>query len=199
MTFTQLEDLPHELFFIIFTYFNGVDLCLAFSNLNTRINRLLFNVASHQSLDLTSGSVSYNGFRAYITDRSGVRSSFISSLKFDCLSLSPFGISDLFSSLMDASIDNRLQRLILITSENASVETTEIIRFLEHMMLANKKGRGRLEHLTLMFENFNDYYAKIVIMIIQRNISFDTMILNVTKSMSYIKLLQQKKNILSEI
>ncbi|CAF4038404.1 unnamed protein product [Rotaria magnacalcarata] len=181
MTSTRLEDLPHELFFIIFTYFNGVDLCLAFSNLNTRIDRLLFNVASHQSLDLTSGSVSYNAFRAYITDRYGVRSSFISSLKFDCLSLSPFGINDLFSSLMDTSIDNRLQRLTLITSEYVSVKTTEIIKFLEHMMIANKQGRGRLEHLTLTFENCNDYYAKIVTMIIQLNISFGTMILNVTK------------------
>src|SRR5690242_15297638 len=113
---TRLEDLPNELFFIIFTYFNGLDLCLAFSNLNTHIARLLDNVASHQSLDLTSGSISYKAFRAYISDRYSVRSSFISSLKFDCLSLSPLGIKDLFSSFIDNSISNRLQRLTLITS-----------------------------------------------------------------------------------
>jgi len=190
--FTRLEDLPTDLFYIIFTHLNGVDLCLAFSNLNIRFNQLLDDVASHQSLDLTSGSVSYNAFRAYITDRYGVRSSFISSLKFDCLSLSPFGIKDLFSSFIDTSINNRLQRLTLITSEFASVKTAEIVTFLEHMMIANKRGCGRLEHLTLNFELCKNYYAKTLIMIIQRNISFDTMIINVTNCMSYVKLSQQK-------
>jgi hypothetical protein len=186
--FTQFEDLPNELFYIIFIYLNGVDLCLAFSNLNTRINRLLDNVASHQSLDLTSGSVSYNGFRAYITDRYGVRSSFISSLKFDCLSLSPFFIKDLFSCFTNISFNNRLQRLTLITSAYASVTTTDIVTLLEQMMIANKEGCGRLEHVTLEFESFNDYYEVILTKIIQRNISFDTMILNVTERMSYVKL-----------
>ena len=146
MMFIRLEDLPNELFFIIFTYINGVDLCLAFSNLNTRINQLLNNVAFHQSLDLTSGSVSYNAFRAYITDLYGVRSSFISSLKFDCLCLSPFGIKDLFSSLMNTSINNRLEHLTVITSEYACVKTIEIVTCLEQMMIAYKQGRGRLKY-----------------------------------------------------
>lgn len=184
MMSTRLEDLPNELFFIIFTYFNGLDLCLAFSNLNTRIARLLDNVASHQSLDLTSGSISYKAFRAYINDRYSVRSSFISSLKFDCLSLSPLGIKDLFSSFIDNSISNRLQRLTLITSEFSSVTTTEVITFLENMMIANKQCRGRLEHVTLKFENCTDYYLKILIMITRRNISFSTMILNVSRCKS---------------
>lgn len=189
MMFTRLEDLPNELFYIIFTYLNGVDLCLAFSNLNTRIYRLLDDVASHQSLDLTSGSVSYNAFRAYITDRHGVRSSFISTLKFDCFNLSPFGIKDLFFCFTNIS-NNRLQRLTLITSEAASVTTTDIVTLLEQMMIANIEGCGRLEHLTLKFEFCDDYYATILAKIIQRNISFDTMILNVTKCMSYVKLYQ---------
>ncbi len=184
MMSARFEDLPNELFFIIFTYFNGIDLCLAFSNLNIRINRLLDNVASHQSIDLTSGSISYKAFHAYISDRYGVRSSFISSLKFDCLSLSPFGIEELFSSFINNSINNRLQRLTIITSEFSSVKTTEIITFLEHMMIANQQGRGRLEHLILNFENGDDYYLKILIMIIQRNISFPTMMLNVSQCKS---------------
>jgi len=188
--FTQLEDLPNELFLFIFTYLNGVDLCLAFSNLNTRIQRLLDDVASHQLLDLTSGSVSYNAFRAYITDRYGVRSSFISSLKFDCLNLSPFDIKDLFSCFTNISVNNRLQCLTIITSESASVTTTDIVTLLEQMMIANKQGYGRLEHLTLKFEFCDDYYETILVKIIQRNISFDTMILNVTKCMSYVKLYQ---------
>ena len=184
--FTRLEDFPNELFFTLFTYFNGVDLCLAFSNLNSRISRLLYNLASHQSLDLTSGSVSYKAFRAYITDRYSVRSSFITSLKLDCLSLSPCGITDLFSGFINAATSNRLQRLTLITSANASIKPTEIVAFLEQMMIAYTQGRGRLEHVTLMFEKCEDYYAKILTMIIQRNISFDTMILNITESMSYV-------------
>jgi hypothetical protein len=184
--FTQIEDLPNELFFIIFTYLNGVDLCLAFSNLNTRIHRLLDDVASYQSFDLTSGSASYNAFRAYITDRHGVRSSFISSLKFDCFSLSAFGIKDLFSCFINTSIHNRLQRLTLITSQSASVTRTDIITLLEHMMIANTQGYGRLEHLTLLFEFCNNYYAAILGMFIQRNISFNTMIFNVTKCKSYM-------------
>jgi hypothetical protein len=188
--FTQLEDLPNELFLFIFTYLNGVDLCLAFSNLNTRINHLLDTVASHQSLDLTSGSVSYSAFRAYIADQYGVRSSFISALKFDCLSLSSFCIKDLFSSLIDISVNNRLQRLTLNASKFASVKTTEIVLLLEQMMIANQQGRGRLEHLTLKFTSCNDYYVNILTMIVQRNISFHTMVLKVTKGMSYVQISQ---------
>lgn len=192
MTLTKLEDLPNELFYIIFTYLNGVDLCLAFSNLNTRIHRLLDDVTSHQSLDLTSGSVSYNAFCAYIADQYGVRSSFISALKFNCLSLSPFGIEDLFSCFTNISLTNRLQRLTLTTNKYASVTSAHIVALLEHMMIANKQGRGQLQHLIFMFTFCDDYYAIILTNIIRRNITFDTMILNITRCMSDVKLYQEK-------
>jgi hypothetical protein len=50
MMCTRLENLPNEVFFIIYTHFNDVDLCLTFYNLNTCIHRLLDNVASHRFL-----------------------------------------------------------------------------------------------------------------------------------------------------
>ena len=190
MVLTYLEHLPNELFYIIFSYVNSVDLCLAFSELNTRFSRLLDDVSSHQSLDLTSGPVSYRAFRAYITDRYGVRSSFISSLKIDCFTLSPFGIEDLFSCFINTSIPNRLQRLTILTYESASIDENDIVTLLNQMMTANKQGRGRLQHLTLRFQCFNQYYATILTKIIQQNISFDTMIFNISPCMLYIKLYQ---------
>lgn len=182
---TRLEDFPNELFHMIFAYGNSVDIYLAFSNLNVRLKQLLADVASHQSLDLSSGSLSYHAFRAYITDYCGVRSSFISSLKFDCLSLSPFGINDLFSCLMNTVEHNRLQRLTLITSEFASVNAIDVVTLLKQLAAANDQGRGRLKHLTLQFESFDDYYSGTLAKIIQWNISFDIMILNVNKCMLY--------------
>ena len=192
--FTQLEHLPGELFFIIFSYLNGVDLCIAFSNLNRRINRLLDNVASYQSLDLTDGSVSYDAFCSYVSDRCCVRSSFISSLKLDPLSLPSFSTTQLFSSFTNICTNSRLQRLTLITNILASIRTIEIITFLEQMMIANEQRRGRLEYVNLTFEKYNDYYGDILTMIIKRNISFKTMIFNITSCMykSFMKNVQLK-------
>jgi hypothetical protein len=195
---TRLENLPNELFFIIFSYLNGLDLCLALRNLNTRFKQLLDEVAGHQALDLTCGSISYNAYRAYLTDRYGIRSTFISSLKFDCLILSPFGIKDLFSCFINNSMNNRLEYLTIITSVNSSVKITEIVIFLEQMMIANKQGRGRLKHLNLKFNEYEEYYARILIMIIERNISFETMIFNVNQCKSNLKLLQEKMSFVKE-
>jgi len=190
--FTQLEDLPGELFSIIFSYLNGVDLFIAFSKLNTRINRLLDNVASYKSLDLTDGSVTYDAFCSYVSDRCGVRSSFISSLKVDPLSLPSFGTTQLFSSFTNTCTNSRLERLTLITSTLASVKTIEIVTFLEQMMIANEQRRGRLKYITLTFEKYNDYYADILTMIIKRNISFNTMIFQLTHCMSYVQVIYGK-------
>jgi hypothetical protein len=79
-----------------------------------------------------------------------------------------------------------------MTSEYASITTTDIITLLEEMMMANAQGCGQLKHLTLKFEFWDEYYEAILTKIIQRNISFETMILNVTKCMLYVELPQSR-------
>ena len=78
---------------------------------------------------------------------------------------------------------NRLQRLTLIASQFASVNAIDAITLLKQLVLANDQGRGKFKHLTVQFEIFDDYYSRILAKIIQWNISFDTMILNVSKGM----------------
>jgi len=185
MTISRLDDLPNELFYIIFTYLNGVDLCLAFFNLNTRINQLLDDVSSSQSFDLTSGSISYRTFLAYIDDQNHVRSKFISSLKFNCIDLSPFGICDLINCFTNDSV-NRLRRLTIMTSIWTSLVGTGN-GLLGKLMLANEEGRGQLEDLTLKFQDWRDFYESELIKIFEKKISFNTMTFDVTRCMLFSK------------
>ena len=177
---TQIEHLPNELLLIVFSHLNGLHLYLAFFNLNVRFNRLLKTVSAYQSLDLTCGSISYNEYCAYIRDNNGVRSSFIKSLKFDCFGLSAFRIHDLFACFMTNHVNHGLQRITLVTRKRSSVKSAQLIIFLQHMMIANEEGYGRLEHVTLTFGGADDDYFETLIKIIKEGISFPTMIFNVS-------------------
>jgi len=140
--------------------FEGVDLCLAFFNLNTRINQLLDDVSSSQSFDLTSGSISYRTFLAYIDDQNHVRS------KFNCLDSSPVGICDLIKCFTKDSV-NRLRRLTIMTSKWISLVGNGD-GLLETLMLANEEGRGQLEHLTLKFQDWRDFYETELVKIFEK-------------------------------
>jgi len=133
-------------------------------------------MTTHKSFDLSSPSVSYHSYQAFIDDQHGVRSTFISALKFDCFTLLPFDIEDLLPCFTNRFF-NQLQRLTIVT-------------LLEELMLANAEWRGRLEYLVVKFEYCGDFYENIMVGIIERSISFDTMILTIHRCKSYVNVFE---------
>ncbi|CAF1140648.1 unnamed protein product [Adineta steineri] len=139
----SIENLSNEIFYEIFDYLDGLDICIAFSNLNYRFQQLLIFSSFRYKINLDFSTKRENFLNNYKQIQHQICSiSFIISKKSMNKLLISFQIDRSFNNLQSIRIDNipkdKLISLLVHLSElpcvhSLNIQTTDSIEDLSHI------------------------------------------------------------------